>query len=175
MSGQDTRVSTWFAYPAVVNNTAARIVAAWVVALAVLFVVSGWWPVAVVLWAGFVARVASGPRLSPVARLATSRHLAGRWQPQPTPGPPKRFAQGVGAVLATAALVALALGSPAVATAVVAAVATAAFAEAALGFCLGCWAFGQLMSVGVVPARVCVECADISARLARQARQTSTR
>ena len=43
----------------------------------------------------------------------------------------------------------------------------AATLEAALGLCIGCKVFAGLMRAGIVPETVCVECADISARLQR--------
>nr|WP_257911111.1 DUF4395 domain-containing protein [Janibacter limosus] len=36
--------------------------------------------------------------------------------------------------------------------------------EAALGFCAGCFAFGHLMRLGVIPEETCEACADISLR-----------
>ena len=36
--------------------------------------------------------------------------------------------------------------------------------EAALGFCAGCWAFGHLMRLGVIPEETCEACADITRR-----------
>ena len=39
--------------------------------------------------------------------------------------------------------------------------------EAALGLCIGCRIFALLIRTGVVPETVCLECADISARLQR--------
>ena len=82
------------------------------------------------------------------------------------PGPPKRFAQGVGLVFSGGALLALALGSPFAASVLIAGLVVAATLESVFAFCLGCVMFGQLMRVGVVPESVCVECANISARLA---------
>jgi Domain of unknown function (DUF4395) len=41
----------------------------------------------------------------------------------------------------------------------------AAALESMFGYCLGCKLFALLMRVGIVPESVCVECADISARL----------
>jgi hypothetical protein len=41
----------------------------------------------------------------------------------------------------------------------------AAGLESIFGYCLGCKAFALLMRVGVIPASVCAECADISGRL----------
>ena len=36
--------------------------------------------------------------------------------------------------------------------------------ESVVGFCAGCWAFGLLMRVGLVPEEVCAACSDISLR-----------
>jgi hypothetical protein len=40
----------------------------------------------------------------------------------------------------------------------------AASLEAFAGICLGCRAFAVLMRVGIIPERVCRECADLSLR-----------
>jgi hypothetical protein len=37
----------------------------------------------------------------------------------------------------------------------------AATLESALGFCLGCAIFGQLMRAGVIPASVCERCNNL--------------
>ena len=49
--------------------------------------------------------------------------------------------------------------------------AVAAFLESALGFCLGCKAFGLLMRAGVIPESVCEACNDIWACAAGHRRQ----
>jgi hypothetical protein len=82
------------------------------------------------------------------------------------PGPPKRFAQAVGLVFSGGALLALALGSPFAASVLIAGLVVAATLESVFAFCLGCVMFAQLMRLGVLPESVCLECADISARLA---------
>jgi hypothetical protein len=77
-------------------------------------------------------------------------------------GPPKRFAQAIGAVVTTvAALCALVLGAPTVADVLTAAMVVFATLESVFAFCVGCRIFAVLMSVGVVPDEVCAECADI--------------
>jgi hypothetical protein len=43
--------------------------------------------------------------------------------------------------------------------------AVAAGLESIVAYCLGCKLFGLLMRVGLVPATVCAECADIGGRL----------
>jgi Domain of unknown function (DUF4395) len=152
-----------FRFPNPVDERAARTVAGGVVVLALLFLVTGWAWLLVPLAYGFIARVLAGPRLSPLALLAT-RVVVPRL-PGParlTPGPPKRFAQGIGAVLSTSALVASVFGANGVSFVLVAAIAVAATLEAVLGFCIGCRVFAGLMRAGVIPERVCAECADLN-------------
>ena len=151
-------------FPRTVNEKAARVVAGVVAitALAALLVPAHW--LVVPLAYGFWARVLTGPRLSPLGLLA-SRVIAPRLgAPKIVPGPPKRFAQGVGAAITTAAVVALALGAIGTVELLLGLMLVAATLESALAFCLGCHAFALLMRAGVIPAEICAECADISAR-----------
>jgi Domain of unknown function (DUF4395) len=156
-------------FPNPVNEVAARTVAAGVViqCLAYLVTRQGW--LLVPLAYGFLARVAAGPRFSPLGLLAT-RVVVPRLPvaARLVPGPPKRFAQGIGATLSTAALVLHAAGHPTAAAVAVSAITAAATLESAAGFCIGCRLFAALMTAGVIPAHVCEACADI--RLAPSAR-----
>jgi hypothetical protein len=139
-------------------------VATGVVVLAGAYVATGWWWLLALLAYGFVARVASGPRFSPLGLLVTRVVVPGLDLPdRPTAGPPKRFAQGIGATISLAAVVArLAAGTAAPSRMLVALVVVAASLEAFVGFCLGCWLFGRLIRLGVVPERSCEACADLS-------------
>jgi hypothetical protein len=155
-----------FAFPNPVNEVSARLVAGGVVLLA-LVILAGRQPwLTAVLAYGFVARVLTGPTLSPLGQLAT-RVVTPRLpvEPKLVAGPPKRFAQGIGATLSVAAAVAhFAFGATALAYVLVAAIAVAASLESVLGFCLGCKAFAQLMRAGVIPTDVCEACNDLSLR-----------
>ena len=156
-------------FPHPVDEVSARLVAGGVVLLSAVYVASGWTPLLLLLTYGFVARTLSGPTLSPwgqvVTRVVRPRLVVAA---QPTAGPPKRFAQGIGATLTLAAVAALVLtGSDVVPRVLVGAVTVAATLESVLGFCLGCRIFALLMRVGVIPEAVCEECADLGARLAR--------
>lgn len=154
-----------FTFPNPVNDVAARTVASGVVALSVLFLISGWVWVLFLLAYGFWARVLTGPTLSPLGQLAT-RVVAPQFSghAKMMPGPPKRFAQGIGVAFSSTALVlALNVGVGA-AQIVIGMLSIAAVLEAALGYCLGCKIFGLLMKIGVIPASICEECADISLR-----------
>ena len=161
------RVRELFGFPNPVNEVSARLVAAGVVVLGVVTVLVG--AVAGELWLilplayGFVARVLTGPTLSPLGQLVT-RVLtpALPFPPKHVAGPPKRFAQGIGATLSVGALVAwAAFGADTVALVLVAMVVVAATLESVFALCLGCKVFAVLMRVGVVPDEVCERCNDI--------------
>jgi hypothetical protein len=159
-------VKNLFAFPNPVNEKAARVVAGAVLVTVIAILATGIYWLLIPLAYGFWARVLTGPTLSPLGWTAQNV-IAPRLGPRkPVPGPPKRFAQAMGAAMSTAALVlALVLGLDTAADAVLLAVVVAAGLESIFGYCLGCKVFGLLMRVGVVPATVCAECADISGRL----------
>lgn len=166
----------WFTFPNPVNEVAARTVAAGALLQALAFTVTGWRWLTIPLAFGFVARVLSGPRFSPLGRLATQVIVPRLpFDERAVPGPPKRFAQGIGAVLSTGALVAAFAGSGGVARVLTAMIVVAASLEAVLGFCLGCTIFGWLMRAGVIPASVCESCNDIRPRLAAAAAAAAAR
>jgi hypothetical protein len=154
-------------FPRVINEKAARTVAA-VVALtgAIALATAAHW-LLVPLAYGFWARVLAGPRFSPLAQFATKVVAPRLGPPREVAGPPKRFAQGMGAAMTTLGVVALALGWTAATTVLLAMLVAAATLEAAFGLCIGCKVFAGLMRAGVIPETVCVECADISGRLQR--------
>lgn len=161
-------MASLLSFPNPVDEVSARIVAGGVVLLSAAYVATGWLPLLLLLTYGFVARTLTGPTLSPWGQVVT-RVVRPRLDvaAQPTAGPPKRFAQAIGATLTLSAVVVLAVtGSDAAPRVLVGAVSAAATLESVLGFCLGCKVFAVLMRVGVIPASVCEDCADISSRLA---------
>jgi Domain of unknown function (DUF4395) len=151
-------------FPRTINEKAARVVAGVVAAIGlVALLVPAHWLV-IVLAYGFWARVLTGPRLSPLGALA-SRVVAPRLGPPKTvSGPPKRFAQAIGAAITTAAVLALALGADGVVVALLVLLVAAVTLESVFAFCAGCQAFALLMRAGVIPAEICAECTDIWAR-----------
>lgn len=165
-TGSPNRTNNLFSFPNPVNDVAARTVATGVVAMALLFIVTGWGWVLIPLTYGFIARVLTGPTLSPLGRIAT-QVVAPRLPDHEKllPGPPKRFAQGIGVVFTVAASALWIAGAPVASRVVIAMLAGAAFLEAAFGFCLGCKIFALLMKVGIVPEAVCEECNDLSLRI----------
>ena len=152
-------------FPEFVNEVAARTVATGVVLATGAYLLSGSpWLLAAIAY-GFVARVIAGPSLSPLAQFAT-RFVAPRLAHHENlvPGPPKRFAQAIGAGFLISALAAHAAGATTAAVALMSLLVVAASLEAAIGVCLGCTIFRQLIAIGVVPETVCAACNDISLR-----------
>ena len=154
-------------FPRVINEKAARTVAAVVAVTGAIALATGAHWLLIPLAYGFWARVLAGPRYSPLALLATKVVAPRLGRPREVPGPPKRFAQGMGAAITTLGVLALALGWTTVTTVLLALIVVAATLESALGLCVGCKVFAGLMRAGILPETVCLECADISARLQR--------
>ena len=154
-----------FSFPNPVNEKAARVVAGVVAVVGLVILATGARWLLVALAYGFWARVLTGPTLSPLGRLAM-RVVAPRLGP-PTyvAGPPKRFAQGIGAALTSvAAVLALGFGADTAADVLTAMVVVAATLESVFALCLGCRIFAGLMRLGLVPEATCERCADIWAR-----------
>jgi hypothetical protein len=151
-----------FDFPNPVNDVSARIVAGVVTLMALTCIALDLRWLMLVIAYGFVARVLTGPRLSPLALLVTKVVTPRLPLPErPVAGPPKRFAQGMGAVISVSAVVAeFALGAAMVAQVLLAMLAAAATAESVLGFCIGCRIFALLIRLGVVPEATCARCAE---------------
>ena len=113
----------------------------------------------------------TGPTLSPLGQLATRVVAPGlRIPARPVAGPPKRFAQAMGVVFSSTALVLwFGVGAHGAAWVVVGLLAVAALLESAFGLCLGCKVFALLMRAGVIPESVCEACADVTAAPPRAA------
>lgn len=159
-----------FSFPNPVNEVSARLVATGVVVLCAATLATRQPLLLAPLAYGFLARVLTGPTLSPLGQVVT-RFITPRFGvDRPTAGPPKRFAQGIGATLSVSALIAaFAFGATTAAWVLVAMILVAASLEAFVGFCLGCWIFARLMRAGVIPESVCAECANIALRRQRLA------
>lgn len=165
-----------FDFPDPVNETAARVVAGGVLSMATAAVVFDQPWLLVPLTYGFAARVVSGPTLSPLGQLAT-RVVAPRLSKEPklSPGPPKRMAQGMGlAMSGTSLLLYYRFGRKRAAYRVLTALMAASGAEALFGYCLACRIFPFLVRAGLVPRRVCEQCADIGARPAAEKAVSTT-
>jgi hypothetical protein len=153
-----------FSFPDPVNEVSARLVAGGVVLLSLATIFFGQpWVTAMIAY-GFLARVLSGPTLSPLGQLVT-RVITPRLRvaARPVPGPPKRFAQGIGAVFSvSAAALALGFGLDTAAYVVLGLLIVAATLESVFGLCLGCRAFAALMRIGLIPAEICERCNNLT-------------
>ena len=152
-----------FSFPNPVNEVSARLVAAGVVVMcaATLGFDQRW--IIVLLAYGFVARVLSGPTLSPLGQFVT-RVLTPRlpFEPKYVAGPPKRFAQAIGATFSvSAAILYFGFGLSTAAFVLVGFITIAATLESVFALCLGCKAFAVLMRAGVISDDVCERCSNI--------------
>ena len=155
-------------FPNPVNEKAARTVAAGVLALSALTLITGWYWLTIPLAYGFWARVLTGPTLSPlgwsaqnlIAPRAGSR--AARSRPAEAVRPGDRCGDVVGGARARPGARAQNRRRRRAGAA-----RRGGGLESILGLCLGCRVFAMLMALGLVPESVCAECADISGRLAR--------
>jgi hypothetical protein len=158
-------VRTLLSFPNPVNETSARLVAGSVAVLALLAIAfqQGW--ILPVLAYGFVARALSGPTLSPLGLLAT-RVVTPRLRVRHrfSPGPPKRFAQTIGACFTLAATVLYyGAGLHTAAFGLLGVLTVFALLESVGGICVGCRAFFLGMRLGLVPPSVCADCARVLA------------
>jgi hypothetical protein len=151
-----------FSFPNPVNEKAARVVAGVVAVTGVVILLTAWHWLLVPLAYGFWARVLTGPTLSPLGRVAMRVVAPRLGAPNYVPGPPKRFAQGIGAALTSvAAVLALGFGLDTAADVLTGMLVVAATLESVFALCLGCRIFALLMRAGLVPEETCERCANI--------------
>lgn len=158
-----TRLQALFSFPDPVNEVSARLVAGGVVILALATLISQQHWLVYVIAGGFIARVLTGPSLSPLGQLVT-RVITPRLPvaPKLVPGPPKRFAQLIGASFTGTAAILAGLGYWTAAEVLVGMIIAAATLESVFAYCLGCKAFALLMRAGVIPEEVCARCNNIN-------------
>tara|TARA_B110000014_G_scaffold208210_1_gene159381 strand:- start:653 stop:1132 length:480 start_codon:yes stop_codon:yes gene_type:complete len=148
-----------FSFPNPANEIAARFVAGMVLILTTAIILTENQILAGFLIYGFLARVATGPTLSPMGLLATRVIVPALGNPEkPVAGPPKRFAQTVGLVFSTTAFVMLWLDLVLAFQVTLTILAVFAALESIAGFCAGCFVFGYLMKWGVIPESICESC-----------------
>ena len=152
-------MNTLFSFPDPVNDYAARFVAAMVVILTLSFLVTANIWVLIFILYGFLARVLTGPTLSPIGLIATKILVPLFGNPEKlVPGPPKRFAQAIGLVFSAAALIALLFSEMSATRYLIGILGFFASLEAFVGFCTGCYVFGWLIRFRLIPESVCESC-----------------
>lgn len=149
-------VERWGYFPEEVNGEATRLLALFVLLLA-LVALFFWQPLLFLLPLGFFLRAWRGPQLDPFARLASRLSLS----KDTVPGAPKRFAQIMGLML-TALLVLLFLLGSSLWYFLLAILVLLASAEAFCGYCLGCQIFALFIRRGWLREDVCARCQDIT-------------
>jgi hypothetical protein len=147
-------------FPETVDERAARVVAGGVVALGTTSLVTGQpWLLAPVA-GGFAARVLTGPKVSPLALLATRVVVPRLPGPaRPVPGSPKRLAQAMGFSLSLSSLVLALKGRRRASRALLGMLIGAASLEAFAGICLACKMFPYLVRLGLANDADCPDCA----------------
>jgi hypothetical protein len=157
-------------FPNPVNEKAARTVAGGVLLLSIATLLLSladdrWLWLVAPMALGFLGRVLTGPKLSPLGRLATQVVAPRLGEPVLVAGPPKRFAQAIGLAVTTTAVLLLAVGLPGGTQVMLGLMVVAAGLESIFAYCLGCKIFAVLMRVGWVPEETCAACNNIWLRL----------
>tara|TARA_Y100000741_G_scaffold200403_1_gene152464 strand:- start:100 stop:603 length:504 start_codon:yes stop_codon:yes gene_type:complete len=160
-------ITNFFSFPELINEVAARLVAIGVLVLSsvvlfllidknnyVLFFLS-------ILIYGFLARVSSGPKISPLALFVT-KLLVPRlnFKEKLVPGPPKRFAQGIGLIFSLSTAITFVVNLNSISIILISILILFAALEAFIGFCAGCKVFKLLMNIGLIPNDVCEKCSN---------------
>ena len=152
-------INDLFSFPNPVNEFSARFVTGMVSILTVATILTENEFVAGFLLYGFLARVATGPTLSPMGLLATRVIVPALGNPTKlVAGPPKRFAQTVGLAFSTTAFVMLILDFILIFQITLAILVIFALLESVVGFCAGCFVFKYLMKWKIIPQSVCESC-----------------
>ena len=158
----DIDVRQVFSFPDPVSETSARLVAVGVVLQGIVFLaVREPWLLGPLVY-GFLARILSGPSLSPLGQLSirVATPFVERTfgvESRRVPGPPKRFAQLLGLAFTAGAGLAWFGGLAWLSLVLVAGLVVAASLEAFAGICAGCIAYSAIWG--------CDDCNDISERL----------
>lgn len=156
----------FFSFPELINEPAARLVASGVLLMSLLSIclisleANFAWIVLLIMTYGFLARVSSGPKISPLALLVT-KVLVPKFNMDEklVPGPPKRFAQSIGLIFSTSTFILWLINFNSVCIFLLSILSIFAFLESVLGYCFACKVFKILISVGLIPEEVCERCA----------------
>ena len=157
---KETTMNNLLNFPNPVNEYAARTVAFMVLVLSIMTLIfNSPWLSAILLYE-FLARVLTGPKLSPMGLLSTKIIVPYLIKKEKlVPGPPKRFAQLIGLIFSTAIFVSIAIYQINVlANTLLIILSIFAFLESILGFCAGCLVFKYLMKFKLIPDSICESC-----------------
>lgn len=163
----------FFSFPNPVNEVSARIVAAGVFSISIVSVLLVYlnmfqnlnsnYPLIILslLTYGFIARVTTGPKISPLALIVTKIIVPNlKLKEKPVAGPPKRFAQGIGLFVSGLSLILFILGPKEVTIIFLVILIIFSSLESFLNFCAGCKIFEMLIKFGLIPQKVCDACSN---------------
>ncbi|MBV9291547.1 MAG: DUF4395 domain-containing protein [Frankiales bacterium] len=162
-----TTADGFFTFPEHVDERAVRVTATGVALLTLVAIVARRPELFALVAYGFWARVLAGPRLSPLALFAT-RVVTPRLEgpPRLVAGPPKRFAQAMGAATSTlVVLLYFAAHEHTAAYALASVMVVLATLEAGFRICVGCLLHAWLVRRGVIRAEECADCSDVRLRI----------
>ncbi len=152
-------INNLFSFPNPVDEFSARFVAGMVSILPIATILTEHQFFAGFLLYGFLARVATGPTLSPMGLLATRVIVPVLGNPTKlVAGPPKRFAQTIGLVFSATAFIMLMLDFVLIFQIILSILVIFALLESLAGFCAGCFVFNYLMKWKIIPQSVCESC-----------------
>ena len=149
-----------FEFPNPVNEYAARFVAFFVLTFSLtILITNNLWAVSL-LFIGFLLRLLFGPRVSPFALITLKLIIPLLKNPnKPVPGPPKRFAQFIGALLTLiASIIYFFTTYNAIVISILGVLILFTFLESVLSFCFGCYVFNLLIRIGLIPENICEAC-----------------
>ena len=149
-----------FEFPNPVNEYAARFVAFFVLTFSLtILITNNLWAVSL-LFIGFLLRLLFGPRVSPFALITLKLIIPLLKNPNKSvPGPPKRFAQFIGALLTLiASIIYFFTTYNAIIISILGVLILFTFLESVLSFCFGCYVFNLLIKVRLIPKNICEAC-----------------
>ena len=160
-------ITNFFSFPELINEVAARLVAIGVLVLSsvVLFLLIDKNNYVLIFLSiliyGFLARVSSGPKISPLALFVTKLIVPRlNFKEKLVPGPPKRFAQGIGLIFSLFTAITFVVNLNSISIILISILILFAALEAFIGFCAGCKVFKLLMNIGLIPNNVCEKCSN---------------
>ena len=160
-------ITNFFSFPELINEVSARLVAIGVLVLSsvVLFLLIDKNNYVLIFLSiliyGFLARVSSGPKISPLALFVTKLIVPRlNFKEKLVPGPPKRFAQGIGLIFSLFTAITFVVNLNSISILLISILILFAALEAFIGFCAGCKVFKLLMNIGLIPNNVCEKCSN---------------
>tara|TARA_Y100000590_G_scaffold467784_1_gene647961 strand:+ start:4185 stop:4664 length:480 start_codon:yes stop_codon:yes gene_type:complete len=150
-------------FPNPVNEYAARTVAFMVLILSILTLIFNSPSLSAILLYGFLARVLTGPKLSPMGIIATKLIVPKFIKKEKlVPGPPKRFAQLIGLIFSIVIFISITITQTNfLSNTLLIILSMFAFLESILGFCAGCYVFQYLIKFKLIPNSICESCNNI--------------